>query len=76
MKSGRVCLKCELICRMQEEGAMKQSEKDAVGAKWATLEKVKQDAKRENKAGRGAWGRFLRYHCASGWSCMGVPRFR
>ena len=79
MMSGRLCLKCELICRLQELAQMTQAEKDATDADWATPKVVKLDAKRQNKAGRMAWGRFLRclrYHCASGLGFMGVATVR
>ena len=75
-RPGRVCIRCELICRRREVRSLMEAGKVANGKNWATLGRVKREVKKENKAGRGAWGRFLRYHCASGLSCLGVPRVR
>ncbi len=65
MKSGRLCLRCELICRMQEFAAMSQAQKDELGEDYATLQKVKQATKRQNNAGSATW----ELHCVGGGRC-------
>ena len=53
MRSGRVCLRCELLCRRQELAIMTQEQRDAVEENWATRQQVKRDVKHQNKAGGG-----------------------
>ncbi len=58
-------MRCELICRIQEFAAMSLAQKEELGEDYATLPKLKQAVKRQNKAGSAAW----ELHCVGGGRC-------